>query len=118
MLRVFLQIRWFIYLLYMACNMRKGTFGHLRKVPSRISLRGLCRLIRDDSLYTQMFKRPFSRVPPKWLSGDCVELMTWGCEFESRLRQNSFRRIFASHILKHMRKVAGAFGKKFVLVLV
>ena len=35
---------------YMACNTQKGTFGHLRKVSSRISLRYLRRLIRDDTL--------------------------------------------------------------------
>ena len=33
-----------------AFNMRKGTLGHLRKVPSRISLRNPRRLIRDGNL--------------------------------------------------------------------
>ena len=34
----------------MACNTQKGTFRHLRKVSSRISLRYPRRLIRDDTL--------------------------------------------------------------------
>ena len=36
--------------LNIACNTEKGTFGHLRKVSSRISLRYPRRLIRDDTL--------------------------------------------------------------------
>ena len=35
---------------YMACNMQKGTFRHLCKVSSRISLLYPRRLIRDDTL--------------------------------------------------------------------
>ena len=42
-----------------------------------------------------------------------------GCEFETRLRQNFFPAFFRlSALLKHVRKVVGGFGKKFVLVLV
>ena len=36
--------------LHMVCNKQIGTFGHLRKVLSRISLRYPRRLIRDDTL--------------------------------------------------------------------
>ena len=38
------------FTLHMTCNMQKGTFGHLRKVLSRISLRYPRRLIRNDTL--------------------------------------------------------------------
>ena len=36
--------------IYMVCHTQRGTFGHLRKVLSRISLRYPRRLIRDDTL--------------------------------------------------------------------
>ena len=40
----------FIYYIIMAYNTQKGSFGYLRKVSSRISLRYPRRLIRDDTL--------------------------------------------------------------------
>ena len=56
------------------------------------------------------------------LGGSVVSMLDsrpGGCEFETRLRRNFFTAYFhPSPLLKHLRKVAGGFGKKFVLVLV
>ena len=38
-----------------------------------------------------------------------------GCEFETQWLSRNF---FLSPLLKHVRKIVGGFGKKFVLVLV
>ena len=49
--------------------------------------------------------------PPVWLSGERVGLMTWW--FDTRLKRTFFQAYFRfSHLLKHVRKVVGGFGKK------
>ena len=44
------RYRYALDTLCMSCNTQKRTFGHLRKLSSRISLRSPRRLIRDDTL--------------------------------------------------------------------
>ena len=57
-----------------------------------------------------------------FLGGSVVSMSdSWsgGYEFETRLRRNFFSAYFRlSPLLKHVKKVVGGFGKKFVLVLV
>ena len=51
-------------------------------------------------------------VPPGWLSGERVGLMTWWCEFDLLLRRTFFPAYFRlSPVQKHARKTVGGFGK-------
>ena len=58
-------------------------------------------------------------APPGWLSGGHVGFMIWWLWAQTRLRRNFFAVYFRlSPLLKHVRKVVGGFGKKFMLILV
>ena len=62
-------------------------------------------------------KDSFLEAPPGWSSGEHVRLLV--VEFKTQLRRNFLPAYFhLSPLMKHVRKVVGGFGKKFVLLLV